>query len=87
MKSRDLFDHRSVTLEYRPYFTREGVMWYWVLLPTSRKKAVGCGSATNKGRASAQARLLARRLGKRITKVTTYQRPMPAQAAEVCASA
>lgn len=86
MRSRELFNHREVTLQYRPFYNRSGVTWYWTLLPAAKNKSLGCGSASNKGRASAQARLLARRLGVRITKVETYQKPISPQAVEVCAS-
>ena len=81
MSAHDLFNHREVTLEYRPVReSDEEVTWFWVLLPKSNSRALSCGSASNKGRASIQARKEARRLNVRITQITTQTD----QTAEIC---
>lgn len=85
MRSRDLFNHGDVVLEYRPVISSRRVAWHWVLLShPSGTRALACGSAEDKGLASIAARMKARHLKKKIVKVVTRQRPMQPQAAEVC---
>lgn len=70
LESADPTTKKSVTLEYRPYKSGEDWMWFWVLHPEDKQKAVAHGEAKSRAAASTAARLKARQLGSVIKSVT-----------------
>lgn len=70
MNARDAFNRSEAALEYRPVPARDGTYsWYWILLALPHETHLASGTALNRAQASAQARLKARRLGRRIASV------------------
>ena len=68
---------KPVMLQYRPHMKNDSVIWYWVMLPQDRSKALASGFEKTRGRASVAARQAARKNGFLINQVGMLP-PLPA---------